>query len=85
VRGYSENIVELIFNEGLDPIFSTFILNYELEGLTLQKAELKNDSLVYLFSNEFLIKGQNYKLKIRQIPDLEGEFHERHLVNIHFF
>jgi len=85
VRGYSENIVELIFNEGLDPIFSTFILNYELEGLTLQKAELKNDSLVYLFSNEFLIKGQNYKLKIRQIPDLEGNFMKDTLLTFTFF
>jgi hypothetical protein len=85
VRGYDEKIVELIFNEALDPIFSTFILNYELEGLALQKAELKNDSLVYLFSNESLIKGQEYKLKIRQVPDLEGNFMKDTLVSFTFF
>ncbi|MFT4859267.1 MAG: hypothetical protein ACI9UV_002111 [Algoriphagus sp.] len=84
VRGYDEKIVELIFNEELDLIFSTFILNYELEGLALQKAELKNDSLVYLFSNESLIKGQEYKLKIRQIPDLEGNFMKDTLVTFTF-
>jgi len=84
VRGYDEKIVELIFNEVLDPIFTTFILNYEFQGLALQKAELKNDSLVYLFSNEPLIKGQEYKLKIRQIPDLEGNFMKDTLVTFTF-
>lgn len=85
VRGYDEKIVEVIFNEGLDPVFSTFILNYELEGQLLQKAELKNDSIVYLFSNQALIKGQNYKLKIRQIPDLEGNFMKDTLLTLSFF
>jgi len=60
-------------------------LNYELEGLTLQKAELKNDSLVYLFSNEFLIKGQKLQIENQTNSRFGGEFHERHLVNIHFF
>jgi len=39
-----KNIVEaLSFNEGLDPIFSTFILNYELEGLTTSKSRVEDD------------------------------------------
>jgi hypothetical protein len=85
VRGFDEKIVEVTFNEGLDPVFSTFILNYEFEGITLQKAELKNDSLIYLFSNESLIKGQKYELKIRQVPDLEGNFMKDTLLTFTFF
>jgi len=85
VRGFDEKQIELIFNEALDPVFSRFLLNYEIAGIELQKAELKNDSIVYLFSELALKKNENYQVRIRQIPDLAGNFMGDTLISFTFF
>jgi hypothetical protein len=85
VRGYDEKVLEIIFNESLDPIFSLFTLNYEIKGIQLVKAELKNDSIVHLFSTVLFKQKEIYQLSVRQIPDLEGNFMKDTLVAFTFF
>lgn len=85
VKGYGENSVLIQFSEKIDPVFSTFLLAYELGSENPEKAELRQDSLIVLTFPQGLDYGRNYPLTIRQIPDLEGNFLQDTTFNFTFF
>lgn len=85
IRGFDSNQLELTFDEALDPVFPLFQVNYDLEGTEPESVILKNDTLVYLSFDQDLAKGRDYNLRMKQIPDLIGNFLSDTLVNFTFF
>lgn len=85
IRGFDSNELELTFDEALDPVFPLFQVNYDLEGIEPESVILKSDSLVYLSFDQALVQGRDYNLRMKQIPDLIGNFLSDTLVNFTFF
>ncbi|UZD21209.1 lamin tail domain-containing protein [Algoriphagus halophytocola] len=85
VRGFDEKVIQLTFDEALDPVFSEFSMSYKLDGLEPASVVLEKDSLVLLQFDEKLEKGRDYEVQIRQIPDLEGNFMQDTTVYFRFF
>lgn len=85
VRGFDEGEVEIRFDEAVDPVFSEFPFNFQLDGEEPSNVVRKTDSLVYLVFEEKLEMGKNYELEISQIPDLEGNFLKDTLISFQFF
>ncbi|MFC3879504.1 hypothetical protein ACFOSV_04935 [Algoriphagus namhaensis] len=74
VRGFDAREVEVQFTEAVDPVFSQFLISYELDGIEPISALLSADSIVNLAFPVPLEEERNYDLSIRQIPDLAGNF-----------
>lgn len=74
VRGYASNEIFLCFDEPIDPVFSLFPLAFRLDGIEPEKINSLNDSTLILRFENKLEEGKNYRLAVRQIPDLEGNF-----------
>ncbi len=85
VLGYDEAELLVSFNESLDPVFSEFQINYQLNGLEPSAADLVADSLIRLQFDEALEPGNEYELRITQIPDLDGNFLTDTLIVFQFF
>jgi hypothetical protein len=85
IKGFDSNQLELTFDETLDPVFPLFQVNYDLEGIEPESVILKNDTLVYLLFDQDLVQGKDYSLRVKQIPDLSGNFLSDTLVNFTFY
>ncbi|WP_332912407.1 hypothetical protein [Algoriphagus boritolerans] len=85
VKGYDSNSILVQFSEKVDPVFSILNLAYELDGENPEEVLLKNDSLAIATFEQKLEIAKSYTLKIRQIPDLEGNFLQDTTVNFMFF
>lgn len=73
-RGFSENEIQVGFSEAIDPIFSIFQLNYNLQGQEPESVKLESDSLVTLTFSNLLAPGEEMDIHISQIPDVAGNF-----------
>lgn len=85
VKGFDERELLVQFSESVDPVFSQFLINYNLEGVEPEKVEMKSDSLIRLSFNQPLEKGKEYGLQVAGIPDLEGNFLRDTILNFQFF
>ncbi|SIN97574.1 lamin tail domain-containing protein [Algoriphagus halophilus] len=70
VRGFSENEIQMLFSEAIDPVFSIIQLNYKLDGQEPELVRLDNDSLAILTFSNPLAHGKEINLHISQIPEL---------------
>jgi hypothetical protein len=84
-KGYDSNSVFIQFSERVDPVFSIFSIAYELENENPISVQLKSDSLVIATFERKLESAKSYRLSIRQIPDLEGNFLQDTTVTFTFF
>jgi hypothetical protein len=85
VKGYSPRELLVQFDEKTDPVFSLLPPAYELGEKNPELILGKNDSTFILKFEEDLKEGVNYSLRIRQIPDLEGNFLKDTTVQFTFF
>lgn len=85
VKGFDPKSLLVTFSEAIDPVFSILSLAYDLEGLNPQKVDLRADSAAVLGFEDDLEIGRNYRLRIQQIPDLEGNFLRDSTVQVTFF
>jgi hypothetical protein len=84
-KGYNSNSVFIQFSERVDPVFSILSIAYELENENPISVQLKSDSLVIATFEKKLESAKSYRLSIRQIPDLEGNFLQDTTVIFTFF
>lgn len=74
VRGFGSQSVLVSFNEAVDPVFSILPVAYVLEGESPEAVAQRADSIVVLTMSLRLDIGKSKSLRVRQIPDLEGNF-----------
>jgi hypothetical protein len=84
-KGYNSNAVVIQYSERVDPVFSILSIAYELENENPISVQLKSDSLVIATFERKLEPAKSYRLSIRQIPDLEGNFLQDTTVTFTFF
>lgn len=84
-KGYDSNSVFIQFSERVDPVFSILSIAYELEEENPISVQLKSDTLVIATFERKLESAKYYRLSIRQIPDLEGNFLQDTTVTFTFF
>ncbi len=72
VKGYGQKEVMITFSEPVDPVFSRFPLAYTLEGKGPLETRSLSDSVLVLAFDEDLLEEKEYRLLVRQVPDLQG-------------
>ncbi|MFM2249386.1 MAG: hypothetical protein RLZZ358_313 [Bacteroidota bacterium] len=74
VKGYGQKEVMITFSEPVDPVFSRLPLAYALEGKGPLETRRLADSVLVLAFDEDLLEQKEYRLLVRQVPDLHGNF-----------
>ncbi len=72
VKGYGQKEVMITFSEPVDPVFSRLPLAYTLEGKGPLETRSLSDSVLVLAFDEDLLEEKEYRLLVRQVPDLQG-------------
>ncbi len=72
VKGYGQKEVMITFSEPVDPVFSRLPLAYAMEGKGPLETRSLSDSVLVLAFDEDLLEEKEYRLLVRQVPDLQG-------------